>query len=410
VVACEKRRKLPGIVNVTIVASILGLLLTCAIAFALTFGTARYGASGTVVGLLGLVPLVALQRLASRNGRRRPLGGFATTLGLLAVSTIALAAAVAVGVPELGRLDYALLGAGVLSVLWLHAVRRGHFFWGALAGVGIAVGGAAFLAAWFQTGLTDPQAAAEAWWRSGWQAVAVAGVVCGVVGVVVRWLSGRATAVGDLPAPASPFSRLAGQPGLTRAAGPAVVDQAALDARLAVGRDGERRVRELLLGKLPAGTLVLNNLELPGLGGDVDLLVVGERGLFLPEVKTWSGKISCAADGRSWSRITTGGQHEALPDPAAQTQREIRALRAYLESADPELCRRTQLWIDGFIVFAHPRASVDAEASPVPALVPEAAVARMRDALPRRPLTPSDQERIVTLLEQVQPLALVRES
>ena len=33
----------------------------------------------------------------------------------------------------------------------------------------------------------------------------------------------------------------------------------------------------------------------------------------------------------------------------------------------------------------------------------------MRDALPRRPLTPSDQERIVALLEKVQPLALVRE-
>jgi hypothetical protein len=227
--------------------------------------------------------------------------------------------------------------------------------------------------------------------------------------VVIRWLSRRTATVGDLPAPASPASQLAARPGLTRAAGPPLVNQAAADARLAAGRDGERRVRELLLDKLPAGTLVLNNLELPGLGGDVDLLVVGDTGLFLPEVKTWSGKISCAADGHSWSRITTSGQLEALPDPAAQTQREIRALRAYLESADPELCRRTQLWIDGFIVFAHPRASVDADSSPVPALAPEAALERMRNALPRRPLTPLDQERIVDLLEKVQPLALVRE-
>ncbi|HLZ28197.1 MAG TPA: nuclease-related domain-containing protein [Chloroflexota bacterium] len=393
----------------TIVANVLGLALTCAIGFALTFGTARYGASGTVVGLLGLVPLVALQRLASRNGRVKPLGGFAATLGIVAANAVALAAAVAVGVADLGRLDYALLGAAVLSVLWLHAIGRGHFFWGALAAVGIAGGGAAFLAAWFQTGLNDLPAAADAWWRSGWQSVAVAGVVCGVVGVVVSRLSRRATGVADLPGPGPQAQRVAARPGLTRAAGPPAVDQAARDARLAVGREGEQRVRELLLNKLPAGTLVLNNLELPGLGGDVDLLVVGDTGLFVPEVKTWSGKISCAADGRSWSRITTSGQHEALPDPAAQTQREIRALRAYLEAADPALCRRTQLWIDGFIVFAHPRVSVDADASPVPALVPEAAVARMRNALPRRPLTPSDQERIVALLEKVQPLALVRE-
>ena len=355
----------------TIVASILGLALTCAIGFALTFGTARYGASGTVVGLLGLLPLAVLQRIASRNGRVRPFGGFAGTLGLLAVNAVALAVAVAVGVPDLGRLDFALLEAALLSVLWLHAVRRGHFFWGALAGVGIAAGGAAFLAAWFQTGLSDPQAAADAWWRSGWGAVAVAGVACGVVGFVVRRAS-RRSGVADLPAPGSPAPRWTGRPGLTRAAGPPVVDQAALDARLAVGRDGERRVRELLLDKLPAGTLVLNNLELPGLGGDVDLLVVGDTGVFLPEVKTWSGKISCAADGRSWSRITTGGQYEALPDPAAQTQREIRALRAYLEASDPELCRRTQLWIDGFIVFAHP----------APAWTPTRARCRH---LPRRP-------------------------
>jgi len=395
---------------VTIVASILGLALTCAIGFALTFGTARYGAQGTVVGLLGLLPLVGLQRIASRNGRVKPLGGFATTLGLVALNAVALSAAVALGVPDLGRLDYALLGAALLTVWWLHAVRLGHFFWAGLAVVGIGAGGAAFLAAWLQTGLSDPQAAADAWWRSGWGSVVVAGMVCAVVGVVVHWASRRATAVGSLPAPASLAPRLAGRPGLTRAVGPPVVNQAALDARLAVGRDGERRVRELLLDKLPAGTLVLNNLELPGLGGDVDLLVVGDTGLFLPEVKTWSGKISCAADGRSWSRVTTGGQYEALPDPAAQTQREIRALRAYLEAADPELCRRTQLWIDGFIVFAHPRASVDADSSPVPALAPEAAVARMRDALPRRPLTPADQQRIAALLEKVQPLELVREA
>jgi hypothetical protein len=393
---------------VTIVANSLGLALTCAIAFALTFGTARYGASGTVVGLLGVLPLVAVQRLASRNGRVKPLGGFATTLGLLAVSGIALAVALAVGVPDLGRLDYALLGAGLLVVLWLHAIRHGHIFWGALAVIGIVAGGAGYVAVWFQTGLIDPRGAADAWWHSVWVSVALAGVVCAVAGVVVRRLSRRSTVVGELPAP-NLTPRLAGRPGLTRAAGPPVVDQAVLDARLAVGREGEQRVRELLLDKLPAGTMVMNNLELPGLGGDVDLLVVGDTGLFVPEVKTWSGKISCAADGRSWSRITTGGQLEVLPDPAAQTQREIRALREYLERADPELCRRTQLWIEGIIVFAHPRASVDADASPVPALTPEAAVARMRDALPRRPLTLADQERIVALLEKVQPLALVRD-
>jgi Nuclease-related domain len=103
---------------------------------------------------------------------------------------------------------------------------------------------------------------------------------------VVRWASHRSSAVDDLPVPPTLAPKSAGRPALSRAAGPPVVPQAALDARQAVGRDGELRVRALLLEKLPAGTLVLNNLELPGLGGDVDLLVVGDTGVFLPEVKT----------------------------------------------------------------------------------------------------------------------------
>jgi len=156
--------------------------------------------------------------------------------------------------------------------------------------------------------------------------------------------------------------------------------------------------------------LILNNLELPGLGGDVDLLIVGGTGLYLAEVKAWSGAISCSPDGRRWSRITTGGQWQALPDPADQAQREIRALRDYLQNADPDLCRRTELWIDGFIVFAHPRVSVDARCSPVPALSPNAAVARIRETVPRGRLSLADQERVVALLESVQPNGLVRET
>ena len=98
------------------------------------------------------------------------------------------------------------------------------------------------------------------------------------------------------------------------------------------------------------------------------------------------------------------------PPDVAQAQREIRALRDYLQHADTDLCRRTQLWIDGFIVFAHPRASVDARYSPVPALSPDAAVARIRATVPRRRLSLADQQRVVALLESVQPDGLAGEA
>jgi Nuclease-related domain len=132
--------------------------------------------------------------------------------------------------------------------------------------------------------------------------------------------------------------------------------------------------------------LILNNLVLPELGGDIELLIIGGTGLFLAELKAWSGAISCSPD--------------------AQT----RALRDYLQHADPDLCRRTQLWIDGFIVFAHPRARVDARCSPVPALTPNEALARIRDKVPRGRLSLADQKRVVALVESVQLNGLVRET
>jgi hypothetical protein len=85
-------------------------------------------------------------------------------------------------------------------------------------------------------------------------------------------------------------------------------------------------------------------------------------------------------------------------------------LRDFLQEADPDLCRRTQLWIEGFIVFAHPMARVDARCSAVPALSPDAAVARIRETMPRVRLSLADLERIVALIESVQLNGLVKET
>jgi hypothetical protein len=300
----------------------------------------------------------------------------------------------------------ALWAAGVLRVLWPPAVGWRHLLWRRLGVLGL-VGTGAMLVASLETGL-DPGGAVEVW-SSGWGPMGLAAVVWGVVAIIVCRVSRRRLRGRDRPeAQAASPSSFA--PGGVRAAGPPGLNWAAIDAREAAGREGELRIRELLLDRLPAGMLILNNLELPGLGGDVDLLIVGGTGLYLAEVKAWSGAISCSPDGRRWSRVTTGGQWRPLPDPAAQAQREIRALRDYLQHADPDLCRRTELWIDGFIVFAHPRVSVDARCSPVPALSPNAAAARIRETVPRGRMSLADQERVVALLESVQPNGLVRET
>jgi hypothetical protein len=92
----------------------------------------------------------------------------------------------------------------------------------------------------------------------------------------------------------------------------------------------------------------------------------------------------------------------------------------YLERADPGLCRHTQLWIHGLIVFAHPRSSVDGKqshchpeeerrrirllaCSPVPVLTPEDAVTAIVQAVPPLPLSWAEQERIVDLMAAAKP-------
>jgi hypothetical protein len=174
---------------VTIVANILDLVLVGAISFALTFGTARYGESGVVAGLLGLLPLAALRSLAWARWSVRPIGGVATSFALLAINAIALSLAIVVGVPALGTLEGPAVGAGVLSILWLHAIGRGHYFWGGLAVLAIVAAVVALAEAAISSGVGDPQATFQVWWRSGWGQLAPAGVVLALVAWVVGQVS-----------------------------------------------------------------------------------------------------------------------------------------------------------------------------------------------------------------------------
>jgi hypothetical protein len=348
----------------------VGALIDGVVAFALTFAIARYGLGA----LFGMLPWL----LVRDRARPWPWGAFA-------IAALALGLAIAIGVADLGELSYALWAAAVQAFVWVHASGRAGWFWGGLTLVGLVSTVVPLLAA-VATVPLDVAGATDSWWQQ-WHWWALATVGCGAIWILFRF-------------PSREPSRQ--DPWLESHSTGAVLQTTEVAQRLAAGREGEARVRALFLTKLPTGTWVLNNLLVPGLMGDIDLLVVGASGVFLPEIKTWAGAITCASDGRSWSRVRAG-RKELLPDPAAQTQRAIHALRHYLERADPVLCSRTQLWIHGLIVFAHPRSSVEGAFSPVPALSPEDAVTAIVQAVPPRPLSRAEQERIVDLMAATQP-------
>ncbi len=176
-------------------------------------------------------------------------------------------------------------------------------------------------------------------------------------------------------------------------------------AQQLAGLSGEVRVGQFLAHALPQEYALINGLKLPRGSGDIDHLVVGPSGLFVLETKTMAGLIVCEPDG-TWrrTRIGRGGTPYSafIGDPAAQVQRNIRALRECLRQRCPELLARTSVRIEGVVVFPHPRTELDAEHSRVTAARLEDTPALILGNVPRQPLQPGDVAMIVgALLEEV---------
>ena len=173
------------------------------------------------------------------------------------------------------------------------------------------------------------------------------------------------------------------------------------DAQLVMGRSGEHQVSQVLARELSSDFVLVNGLKLPRGAGDVDHLVVGPTGVFLLETKTMAGRIECAPDG-TWRRTRVGRagtRYEAfIGDPAAQVQRNIFAVRTCLRRALPHLFEGTSLWIEGLVVFAHPRTELIADHSRVPAIRLDEAVARICLHVPRRSLRAAEVEGVVNAL------------
>jgi Nuclease-related domain/TadE-like protein len=186
-------------------------------------------------------------------------------------------------------------------------------------------------------------------------------------------------------------------------------------AQLLMGFSGERHVGAVLALELPQAYAVLNGLKLPRGAGDIDHLVVGPTGVFVLETKTMAGHVVCAEDG-TWSRTRLGRAGTRYPayigDPAAQAQRNIMALRNYLRQRLPMLFEPGRgLWIEGLLVFPHPRTELDTEHSPIQALRLEDVSRHIASHSPRRLLQAPEVDAVVSVLvaeSQGQPQPMAR--
>lgn len=169
-------------------------------------------------------------------------------------------------------------------------------------------------------------------------------------------------------------------------------------APLEAGVAAEQAVRQALAG-LDDRYYLLNGLRLPEGQVEIDHLLLGPRGLFVLETKAHGGSIVYAEG--SWLRLQPGAngvlQRRQIGDPAAQVQRNARALRLYLAAQLGAWARALPLV--PIVVFTHPHITLEVYEGGV-------AIVRLTDLAPllrlygEDRLAPAEVSRILALLTE----------
>lgn len=202
---------------------------------------------------------------------------------------------------------------------------------------------------------------------------------------------------------------LLGALALTAGAGLAYVEwryraNRSLRNQLRSGLRGQNRLTEIL-SVLPDEYYLLNNLTLPRRNDDVDHLVIGPNGIFALETKNHRGRIYWR-DGQWYqAKVSRKGRlqpEKAIRDPSQQLKRNIDYLRRCIRFTDPDLSRRTRLWIEGAAVFSDPTVHLDLPQAvrsslPFPVFQARDLPAHILEHVPRHPNSTADVRRIVSM-------------
>jgi hypothetical protein len=116
--------------------------------------------------------------------------------------------------------------------------------------------------------------------------------------------------------------------------------------RLNKGMHGEGLVAELLRS-LPDDYFLLNDLVLPGHGGNIDHVVIGPCGVVVIETKNFSGTVE--SHGNAW--FVAGRPHRSI---SKQVNCGAIAVRETLSRAHPDLADSVLRFVDSVVVFTNP--------------------------------------------------------
>lgn len=152
------------------------------------------------------------------------------------------------------------------------------------------------------------------------------------------------------------------------------------------GVEGEEAVISQL-ASLPDNFICISNFVVPGTKhGDSDLLVLGNFGILVIEVKKYTGHYACHGD--TWYRIHDNGVRQPLRTSVSrQLKRNIKAVQHYLVDCDIEAS------VFGALVF-QPSAQLDISHPTVPILDEKQIINYIKDIPPHPKAINIDQLRI----------------
>jgi hypothetical protein len=133
--------------------------------------------------------------------------------------------------------------------------------------------------------------------------------------------------------------------------------------------------------------LLLTHIALPVYGGTIDHLLIGPNGLFVIEVKNYSGYVRCNQD--QWAVKT-----RRMNSLSKQAKRNSMALRSAIASLYSG--RRIAIpYVTPLLVFANPEARLRLRQPTIAVLRLHEVAEFIRNYTPKRQITPEERRRIV---------------
>ena len=101
------------------------------------------------------------------------------------------------------------------------------------------------------------------------------------------------------------------------------------------------------------------NISIHGRNTKLDYVVINNNGIFIFEVKNFSGKLVGNEDDQYWNKykISSGNKEyiKEIRNPIKQLKREIYLLKEYLKYYGVDL------WIEGYVLFVNMNSPVESE-------------------------------------------------